>query len=78
MGLWGRTVSQADELEEAIQTWLAQPGPALLNVRVQPQQLVMPPYIEATAVMGMALYSAKAVLAGRGGDVLEMINENFL
>ncbi len=53
-------------------------GSALLNVRVNPQQLVMPPYIEASAVMGMALYSAKAVLAGRGGDVLEMIEENFL
>jgi pyruvate dehydrogenase (quinone) len=38
----------------------------------------MPPYIEAKAVMGMALYSARAVLAGRGGDVLEMIKENFL
>ena len=78
LGLWGRTVDKGDELEEAIQAWLAQPGPALLNVRVQPQQLVMPPYIEASAVMGMALYSARAVLAGRGGDVLEMIKENFL
>jgi pyruvate dehydrogenase (quinone) len=78
LGLWGRTVDKADELEEAIQTWLAQPGPALLNVRVQPQQLVMPPYIEPAAVAGMALYSARAVLAGRGGDVLEMIKENFL
>ena len=78
LGLWGRTVDKADELEEAVQAWLAQPGPALLNVRVQPQQLVMPPYIEASAVMGMALYSARAVLAGRGGDVLEMIEQNFL
>jgi pyruvate dehydrogenase (quinone) len=34
--------------------------------------------IEATAVMGMALYSAKAVVAGRGGDLLEMIQENFI
>jgi pyruvate dehydrogenase (quinone) len=50
----------------------------LLNVRVNPQQFVMPPYIEAKAVMGMALYSAKAVLAGRGGDVLEMTKENSL
>jgi pyruvate dehydrogenase (quinone) len=77
MGLWGRTVDKADELEEAIQTWLAQPGPALLNVRVNPQQLVMPPYIDAKAAMGMTLYAAKAILAGRGGDVLEMIKENI-
>lgn len=78
MGLWGRTVDKAHELDEAIQALLAQPGPALLNVRVHQQQLVMPPYIEAKAVLGMALYSARAVLAGRGGDVLEMIKENFL
>ena len=76
LGLWGRTVDKADELEEAIQAWLAQPGPALLNVRVNPQQLVMPPYIDPRAAFGMALYSVRAVLAGRGGDVLEMIKEN--
>jgi hypothetical protein len=28
--------------------------------------------------VGMALYSVRAVLAGRGGDVLELITENFL
>lgn len=78
LGLWGRTVDKAEELEEAVQTWLAQPGPALLNVRVNPQQLVMPPYIDAAGVVGMSLYSLRAVLAGRGGDVLEMIKENFL
>src|ERR1700761_3626610 len=46
MGLWGRTVSKAPELVQAIQEWLAQPGPALLNVKVAPQQLVMPPTVE--------------------------------
>jgi len=78
MGLWGRTIDKPEDLEEAVQAWLAQPGPALLNVRVNRQQLVMPPFIEPKAVMGMALYSARAVLAGRGGDVLELIKENFL
>ena len=77
MGLWGRTVDKADQLEEAVQTWLAQPGPALLNVRVHPQQLVMPPYIDAKAAVGMTLYTVRAVLAGRGGDILEMIKENI-
>ena len=78
LGLWGRAVDKADELEEAIQTWPALPGPAPLNVRVQPQQLVMPPYLDAGAVMGMTLYFARPILVGRGGDVLEMIKENFL
>jgi pyruvate dehydrogenase (quinone) len=76
LGLWGRTVDHAGELEEAVQTWLAQPGPALLNVRVNPQQLVIPPYIDPHAALGMALYSMRAVLAGRGGDVLELVKQN--
>jgi pyruvate dehydrogenase (quinone) len=32
MGFWGRLVSKAGELEGAITEWLAQPGPALLQV----------------------------------------------
>jgi pyruvate dehydrogenase (quinone) len=36
MGLWGRSVAKAGELEESIQSWLAQPGPALLHVKVKP------------------------------------------
>jgi pyruvate dehydrogenase (quinone) len=43
MGLWGRMVSKAGELEESVQSWLAQPGSALLHVKVKPMQLVMPP-----------------------------------
>jgi pyruvate dehydrogenase (quinone) len=38
----------------------------------------MPPYVEASQVIGTALYSAKAILGGRSGDVLELIESNFL
>jgi pyruvate dehydrogenase (quinone) len=78
IGLWGRTVSRANELEEAIRAWLAHPGPALLNVRVSPMLMVMPPFIDPKATYGMALYSARAILHGKGGDVWELIKENFL
>jgi pyruvate dehydrogenase (quinone) len=77
-GLWGRAVSKASELEEAVQTWLAQPGPALLQVKVKPMQLVSPPspFVSKEAVIGMAVYTAKAVLKGKGSDVWEMAIEN--
>jgi pyruvate dehydrogenase (quinone) len=39
VGLWGHSVSKAGDLEEAITTWLTQPGPALLHVKVNPMQL---------------------------------------
>jgi pyruvate dehydrogenase (quinone) len=77
-GLWGRSVTKAPELDEAVQAWLAQPGPALLHVKVNPMQLVVPPFIEAKAVASMALYTSRAILHGRGGDVWEMVKENFL
>jgi len=78
LGLWGETVSHADQLETAVKDWLAQPGPALLHVHVNPMQLVMPPFMQVEPAIGMALYSARAILHGRGGDVWEMVKENFL
>lgn len=77
IGLWGKTVRKASEIEAAVQEWLAQPGPALLNVPVNPLELVKPPFIELKPVVGMALYSARAILHGRGADVLELVRENI-
>src|ERR1700723_371429 len=43
VGLWGHMVSRAGELEDSVQAWLSQTGPALLHVKVKPMQLVTPP-----------------------------------
>lgn len=40
-------------------------------------QLVMPPRIELAQIFGAALYSAKAVLAGRAGDIWELVTDNL-
>jgi len=77
MGLWGRDVSHAAELESAVKEWLSEPGPALLSVKVAPQELVMPPFTAFDAAYGMAMYSVKAVLHGQGKDVFEMVRENL-
>jgi pyruvate dehydrogenase (quinone) len=78
VGLWGHRVAKAGDLEESVKSWLAQPGPALLDVKVNPMQLVMPPspFMSPEAVIGMGVYTAKAILEGRGGDVWEMVKEN--
>jgi pyruvate dehydrogenase (quinone) len=76
-GLWGRTVTRAAEVDSAVKDWLSQPGPALLNVKVEPMELVMPPFIAKEAAYGMTMYSVKAVLGGHVGDVFEMITENL-
>ena len=79
VGLRGRRVERADELEDAIQAWLAQSGPVLLHVKVKPMQLVTPPspFVSPEAVVGMAVYTAKAMLHGKGHDVWEMLIENI-
>ena len=78
MGLWGKTVSKAEQVEGAVEEWLAQPGPALLNVKVERMELVLPPFTALGPAYGMAMYSMKAVLHGKGGDVFEMVTENFI
>jgi pyruvate dehydrogenase (quinone) len=79
MGLWGRRVARAGDLEEAVEAWLAEPGPAVLDVKVNPMQLVMPPspFMSPESVVGMGVYTAKAMLQGKGADVWEMVVENI-
>jgi pyruvate dehydrogenase (quinone) len=77
VGIWGHRVTKVTELEDAVRSWLAESGPALLHVDVAPMQLVTPPFIAHEAALGMALYTARAVLHGHGGDVVEMIRENL-
>ncbi len=51
----------------------------MLHVKVKPMQLVTPPslLVSPEAVVGMAVYSAKAMLHGKGHDVWEMLVENI-
>ncbi|MGC3872163.1 thiamine pyrophosphate-dependent enzyme [Halomonas sp. GXIMD04776] len=78
MGIWGRRVEKNHELNAAITDWLAQDGPALLDVKVNRMELVMPPKVEAGQAASTALYSTKAVLDGRMEDVVDLVKSNFL
>jgi len=77
IGFWSRAVREEGDLDGAVRAWLAEPGPALLDVHTDRMELVMPPKIEAAQVFGTALYSAKALLGGRGGDVMELLAQNL-
>jgi pyruvate dehydrogenase (quinone) len=78
IGFYGRRVERADDLEGAVEAWLAHPGPALLDVVTDPMELLFPPKIDVKPIFGMALYSAKALLGGRAGDLIEMAKENLI
>jgi len=72
IGWRGWRVEQSEDLDAAVRAWLEEPGPALLDVVTDRYELVLPPKVEAGQVAGMALYSARAVLGGRGRDVAGM------
>jgi len=77
IGFWSRRIEKSADLDAAVQQWLAAPGPALLDVVTDRFELVMPPKIDASQVFGTALYSVKAILAGKGRDVVGLM-ENAL
>lgn len=77
IGFYGQKITNPEDLEEAVKNSLAQPGPALLDVHTSPYELVMPPQVEVGQVAGMALYGARATLAGRGKKVAHLLIDNF-
>lgn len=77
VGIKGIEVKQAAELDQAMQEFLAHPGPALLDVHTNRSELVMPPVVHLENVVGMATYSAKAILNGRIGDVENLIGNTL-
>jgi pyruvate dehydrogenase (quinone) len=77
MGLWGKDVVDPEVIDEAVAEWLAQPGPAVLNVHVAPLELVMPPFTEFKPAYGMTMYSLKAIMHGGASEVIGMISQNI-
>ncbi|RYH11324.1 thiamine pyrophosphate-dependent enzyme [Tropicimonas sp. IMCC6043] len=77
-GLKGWRVDSADALEPAMRAWLAAEGPALLDVKVNRMELVMPPEVTTGQVASTALFGMKAVLDGRGKEVVALLRDNFL
>ncbi|TMV91181.1 ubiquinone-dependent pyruvate dehydrogenase [Thioclava sp. BHET1] len=78
IGMAGTKVEVMGDLEGAMAQWLATPGPALLDVKVNRLELVMPPKIEMSQVTSTALFGVKAVLNGRANEVVQLMRNNFL
>ncbi|WP_440978539.1 ubiquinone-dependent pyruvate dehydrogenase [Sphingomonas pseudosanguinis] len=77
MGYLGVRVTRSDALEAALRQAFAHDGPALVDVVTETQELIMPPKIQAEQVKGFSLYAARAVLSGRGDEVLELARANL-
>jgi pyruvate dehydrogenase (quinone) len=76
-GVLGIHVEDPADLEQAISRVLPHRGPALLDVVTSPQELAMPPKIELGQAYGFSLFLLKAVISGRGSEVIELAKTNL-
>jgi pyruvate dehydrogenase (quinone) len=53
-------------------------GPALVEVLVSRQELAMPPTITFEQAKGFSLFMMKAVLSGRGDEIIDLARVNLL
>jgi pyruvate dehydrogenase (quinone) len=78
MGIHAIRVEDPGELDHAIRDVLAHDGPAVLDVVTATQELSMPPTIGAEQVKGFSLWVLRAVMSGRGDEVLDLAKTNLL
>ena len=73
----GVTVDDSEQVGPALEHALRHEGPALLDIRVNTQELIMPPSLQIEQVGGFALFMAKAVLNGRGDELVDLARTNL-
>lgn len=78
IGLYGVRVEDSDALEPALRAAFAHPGPALIDVVSARHELSMPPKIGAEQAKGFSLYMLRAILSGRGAEIVELATTNVL
>lgn len=71
-------VEDPGELPAAVADIFAHDGPALLDVVAATQELSMPPTITTKEMKGFGLWMIRAVMSGRGDEVLDLAKTNLL
>ncbi|WP_017815072.1 ubiquinone-dependent pyruvate dehydrogenase [Paenibacillus shenyangensis] len=78
LGILGIRVEDPEELEDAVQRALAHDGPTLIDVVVNRQELSMPPTITLQQAKGFSLWMARAIMNGRGDELIDLAKTNLL
>lgn len=76
-GILGIRVEDPGDLQRSLARAFAHKGPALVDVVVNRQELSMPPTITAEQAVGFSLYMIRAVLSGRGDEVIDLAKTNL-
>jgi pyruvate dehydrogenase (quinone) len=77
-GIHGIRVEDPAELKPALIEAFEHDGPALVEVLVNRMELSMPPTIALEQAKGFSLWALKAVLSGRGTDLVDLAVSNLI
>ncbi len=76
-GLLGLKAETAQDVRPMLQQAFKHDGPALVEVFVHRQELSMPPTITLEQATGFGLFMLKAVLSGRGDEIVDLAKVNL-
>jgi len=76
-GILGLRAETPDQVRPMIEQALAHDGPALIEAIVSRQELSMPPTISVDQIKGFSLFMIKAVLDGRGSEIVDLAKVNL-
>ncbi|MDA4111807.1 MAG: thiamine pyrophosphate-dependent enzyme, partial [Thaumarchaeota archaeon] len=77
VGIAGFRAEKPEQVRPMLLEALAQKGPALIDVVVNRQELLIPPNINLEVVKGFTLYMIRAVLNGRGDEIVDLAKTNL-
>ena len=77
-GMFGVRVEDPAELKKAVTEAFQHDGPALVEAVVNRSELSMPPTIKLDQAVGFNLWALKAVLNGRGDEVIDLAVKNLI
>jgi pyruvate dehydrogenase (quinone) len=77
VGIRGIRLEDPRDVEEGIATAMAHKGPVLVDAVVNRTELAMPPSITVEMAKGFSLYMVRAILGGRGADVIDLAKTNL-
>jgi pyruvate dehydrogenase (quinone) len=77
VGIRGIRLESAADIESGIAAAFAHDGPVLIDAVVYRNELVMPPSVTAEMAKGFTLYMLKALLGGRGDEIIDLAKTNL-
>jgi pyruvate dehydrogenase (quinone) len=78
MGIHSVRVEDPGDLPGAMRGVLDHAGPAVLDAVTATQELSMPPTINLEEIKGFSLWAVRAVMSGRGNEVIDLAKTNLL